>query len=88
MLYESLESLPASRSIRFAASAAKFSILKCLSCPEKQFYQINPVFIISEFGSISKGSGGQNRIPRAVLMLGEDLELTGGASRIELYTNE
>ena len=40
------ESLPASRSIRFAASAAKFSISKCLSCPEKQFYQINRVFHI------------------------------------------
>ena len=35
-----------SRSIRFAASAAKFSISKCLSCPEKQFYQINRVFHI------------------------------------------
>ena len=40
------ESLPASRSIRFAASAAKFSISRCLSCPEKQFYQINRVFHI------------------------------------------
>ena len=40
------ESLPASRSIRFAASAAKFSISRCLSWPEKQFYQINRVFHI------------------------------------------
>ena len=39
-------SLPASRSIRFAASAAKFSISRCLSWPEKQFYQINRVFHI------------------------------------------
>ena len=38
------ESLPASRSIRFAASAAKFWIWRCLSWPEKQFYQINRVF--------------------------------------------
>ena len=35
-----------SRSIRFAASAAKFSISRCLSWPEKQFYQINRVFHI------------------------------------------
>ena len=35
---------PASRSIRFAASAAKFWIWRCLSWPEKQFYQINGVF--------------------------------------------
>ena len=41
-----LESLPASRSIRFAASAAKFSISRCLSWPEKQFYQIKRVFHI------------------------------------------
>ena len=40
------ESLPGSRSTRFAASAAKFSISKCLSCPEKQIYQINRVFHI------------------------------------------
>ena len=39
-----LTSIPASRSIRFAASAAKFSISRCLSWPEKQFYQINRVF--------------------------------------------
>ena len=38
------QSLPASRSIRFAASATKFSIWKCLSCPEKEFHQINRVF--------------------------------------------
>ena len=41
-----LTSTPASRSIRFAASAAKFSISRCLSCPEKQLYQINRVFHI------------------------------------------
>ena len=35
------ESLLASRSLRFAASAAQFSISRCLSWPEKQFYQIN-----------------------------------------------
>ena len=40
------ESLLTSQSIRFAASAAKFSILRCLSCPEKQFYQIKCVFHI------------------------------------------
>ena len=45
-------------------------------------------FIISEFGSISEASSGQNRIPRAVFMLGDGLELTGGARRIKLYTNE
>ena len=39
-----LISFLAPRSIRFAASAAKFSISRCLSWPEKQFYQINPVF--------------------------------------------
>ena len=40
------ESLLASRSIRFAASAAKFWIWRCLNWPEKQFYQINRVFHI------------------------------------------
>ena len=38
------ECIPTSQSIRFAASAAKFSISRCLSWPEKQFYQINRVF--------------------------------------------
>ena len=38
------ESLPGSRSTRFAASAAKFWIWRCLSWPEKQFYQIIRVF--------------------------------------------
>ena len=36
--------IPASRSIRFAASAAKFWIWRCLSCPEKQFHQIIWIF--------------------------------------------
>ena len=45
-------------------------------------------FIFSEFGSISEASSGQNRIPRAVFMLGDGLELTGGARRMDLYMNE
>ena len=45
-------------------------------------------FIFSEFGSISEASSGQNRIPRAVFMLADGLELTGGAWRIDFYMNE
>ena len=45
-------------------------------------------FIISEFGSIFEASSGQNRISRAVFMLVDGLELTGGAWRIDLYMNE
>ena len=44
--------------------------------------------MISEFGSISEASSGQNRISRAVFMLVDGLELTGGAWRIDLYMNE
>ena len=45
-------------------------------------------FIISQFRSIFKGSGGQNRIPRAVFMLTNGLEWAGGAPRIDFYMNE
>ena len=45
-------------------------------------------FIISQFTSIYEASSGQNRIPRAVFMLGDGLELTGGAWRIDFYMNE
>ena len=45
-------------------------------------------FISSEFRSISEASSGQNRIPRAVFMLGDGLELTGGTWRIDFYMNE
>ena len=41
-------------------------------------------FIISQFRSIFKRSGGQNRIPRAVFMLGGGPDLTGGARKIRL----
>ena len=45
-------------------------------------------FIISQFRSISEASNGQNGISRAVLMIGDGLELTGGAWRIDFNMNE
>ena len=43
---------------------------------------------MSQFGSISEASSGQNRISRAVFMQGDGLELTGGTWRIDFYMNE
>ena len=45
-------------------------------------------FIFSEFRLISEAFSGQNRIPRAVFMLGDGLELNRGAQRMDLYINE